>query len=62
MRRLLSSMIVVVLLPLFVLPGFAWDKYSFVGDSVYTFRHDLALPSVQSVQAQAVDVQPLAIQ
>lgn len=57
MRRLLSSMIVVVLLPLFVLPGFAWDKYSFVGDSVYTFRHDLALPSVQSVQAQAVDVQ-----
>lgn len=57
MRRLLSSMIVVVLLPLFVLPGFAWDKYSFVSDSAYSLRHDLALPSVQSVQAQAVDVQ-----
>lgn len=53
MRRLLSSMIVVVLLPLFVLPGFAWDKYSFVGDSVYSLRQDFALPSVQSVQAQA---------
>lgn len=35
MCRLLSSMIVVVLLPLFVLPGFAWDKYSFVGDAIY---------------------------
>ena len=52
MRRLLSSVIVVVLLPLFVLPGFAWDKYSFVGDSVY---FGTPVPDVQlySVDAQA---------
>ena len=43
MRRLLSSMIVVVLLPLFILPGFAWDKYSFVGDSVYFSGPDAVL-------------------
>lgn len=43
MRRLLSSMIVVVLLPLFVLPGFAWNKYSFVGDAVYFSGQDAVL-------------------
>ena len=54
MRRLLSSMIVVVLLPLFVLPGFAWDKYSFVGESVY---FGTPVPDVQlySVDAQVVE-------